>query len=609
MSGSLTQWFSHEPIRNINPRQTALDGDEARPRVQALATHCLEVIYAEGFADNTDAQCYVIGFFMAFHRGFADITKAVEIAFLQVSGMIPERFEQVVKMHWHPEAATKVRSAVKATRGEAREPLPGEEIYPRDNWIGQYLQYVENTASPLAYHFWCAVATLGAACRRNIYWQWNYILYPNLYMFIIGPSACGKSTALGLTQPLIKQANFRWRKYMEERYFEKPGPVWVGDPKGSDSDLEKVGSFWAWPNRQITILDSKPTPQEIVKHLSNADDGSVPGVPLVGVDSVAWLLNGEASTWLARKDTFADGSIKLFTDIYNCSDDGFSQATIARGSESIEYPCFSILLGSTMGWINKSISTDMLQEGFVRRFLFVYRPAGTPIPNFDENPPPPLDPLLASVLANQMATLMAIKEPREVVPTAKAKKLYTDMMRKNKVEIADPENPKMLPYYLGKPNLIMKTALTLAVNSNMSPGVKVDDFLAAGHLVMHSRELELAIMLVESEEVFNPECFARMGEHSHAIQSRAVEETIVAFNIRYQRPMLHSSELYKALKGQNMSAKDWQERLEMMVKSGEMLRGSKVAKGARGAPPKWYWDPKVLDWDDDRQCVKGGEGE
>ena len=81
VSGSLTEWFSHEPIKGYDPREAAEDPKKGRLAVQALSTHCLEEIHKPGFGESIDLQVYVVGFFMAFYKDFLDLLKPLEEPF------------------------------------------------------------------------------------------------------------------------------------------------------------------------------------------------------------------------------------------------------------------------------------------------------------------------------------------------------------------------------------------------------------------------------------------------------------------------------------------------------------------------------------------------
>lgn len=580
MARNLSHWFGQgNRVDEIDLTEAKSDGT----KVGKLAEGCLRIIGEPGFSRDLASQQYIVGFFMRFASTWPAHCQPLVDPFLESTGMSEARFVHLIAMPYSPEVVRMVRSALKAGLGEARDPLPGEEIYPRNNWLGQYLNYVENTESPLSYHFWCGVAVLGAACRRNVYFQWGYDLFPNYYLIIVGPSALGKGLAIDKTTPLIWEANDHYKERMLVH-------------RGIDGPM----ADGAWPNRQVAVLPNKPSPQDIVRTLSPKDDDvgdpkDGPVVTLKGVDSVGWLANGEVSTWLARRDSMADGCIKLITEMYNCEEKGFSQGTIARGREELKFQCLNMLLGSTLGWINKSVSSDMLQEGFVRRCMFIYRNEAE-TPDYSGMPPPPLDPLQATVLSMQMATWMNAKEPKEVVPDRHALKLIGDMKRKNKVESRQPEIPRMLPYLLGKPNVILKMATILTVNRYTSPDITPNDILLEPHLTLSGEDMEKAIELVEFEEFYLPECFSRMGEHTHAEDSRKIQGLVTSYCRHHKEPMPNS---LLARKAKPDMGDNWKKRAQGLVDEDRLRLGK--LRGRPGRPQTVYWDPEVLKYEEEGQ--------
>src|SRR5438309_523994 len=66
------------------------------------------------------------------------------------------------------------------------------------NWLAAYLEYTKESESPDAYHVWTALSSIASVARRNVWLdQGIYLLYPNLYVALVGPPGrTGKSTAI-----------------------------------------------------------------------------------------------------------------------------------------------------------------------------------------------------------------------------------------------------------------------------------------------------------------------------------------------------------------------------------------------------------------------------
>ena len=75
------------------------------------------------------------------------------------------------------------------------------------NWLDSYLEYTDNTESPISYHTWCGLSVIAGALQRKVYLQWGLAetIYPNLYVVLIGTSGrTRKGTAIGIAKSMLK---------------------------------------------------------------------------------------------------------------------------------------------------------------------------------------------------------------------------------------------------------------------------------------------------------------------------------------------------------------------------------------------------------------------
>ncbi|HUR98766.1 MAG TPA: hypothetical protein VMZ26_11930, partial [Pyrinomonadaceae bacterium] len=74
------------------------------------------------------------------------------------------------------------------------------------NFIDSYLTFTENQESSVRIHRWVAISIIAAALERKVWLnQGHWLLFPNLYVFIIGPSGIvRKSTSTGIGVDLIR---------------------------------------------------------------------------------------------------------------------------------------------------------------------------------------------------------------------------------------------------------------------------------------------------------------------------------------------------------------------------------------------------------------------
>ena len=83
-----------------------------------------------------------------------------------------------------------------------------------------------------------------------------------------------------------------------------------------------------------------------------------------------YIVVDELSTLIDR-NSFKSGMIAVLTKLYDCED--FEYSTRARGTESINNPCLSILGASTLHWIKEAIPIVAIGGGFTSRIIFVFK--------------------------------------------------------------------------------------------------------------------------------------------------------------------------------------------------------------------------------------------
>jgi len=368
------------------------------------------------------------------------------------------------------------------------------------------------------------------------------------------------------------------------------------------SDWKNEGrniSEWFPHLRKIVVLPDKPTPQWLVSALVPQNGSTERGMAVFdGTDSVGWLANEEVSSWLGKRSEVYEGCVHIITAFYNC-ERSWSAGTQARGAEQLKNMCLTVICGSNMEWINKAVTPDMFAGGFIRRCMFISR-NDAPKRQFLDEAPPPSDPLLANALAEQLACWMQLEEPLAVELSGPARTLYSSFNREVERKKLEPEDSRLYYYYHGKYNFVMKLAMVLAVNRFTWPGMTSRELTEAmGSIAMRSEDLELAIELVEHEEQYLPEAFARIGEHSHASQYRTIQEIVRAYNRKHSKPMPRGSTpgkptgLGKRCLGRSMGG-EWTRRVDEMVELGTLAETKD--RSSRGRHGLMYWDPEVLDW-------------
>lgn len=80
--------------------------------------------------------------------------------------------------------------------------VPGREL---PSWIDYFVEYTNGIQSPGPFREWSAIATIAAALERKVYIiSQGRPIYPNLYIFLVGPPGSGKTRAVDESEDLFR---------------------------------------------------------------------------------------------------------------------------------------------------------------------------------------------------------------------------------------------------------------------------------------------------------------------------------------------------------------------------------------------------------------------
>ncbi len=201
------------------------------------------------------------------------------------------------------------------------------------DFIEAYFEYAKDNWCPETFHFWSAISTVCAALERKVWMLQSIdpavIHYPNLYIMLVAAPGDGKSTAGRRAVRMLKE---------------------IVSAEG-----------------KINFVPSKITDAALVVALKTKKRF------FVGAQehwhASAFYYAGEASNSL-RAIKGGDEIFPTMTEAYDC-DDTMEKATIARQTETIEFPCMNILACSTPDNLKGMLTDGGILGGFVSRFLFV----------------------------------------------------------------------------------------------------------------------------------------------------------------------------------------------------------------------------------------------
>lgn len=201
-------------------------------------------------------------------------------------------------------------------------------------WLENYLQYTENSESPISYHTWCGLSVIAGALQRKVYLRWGLgrVIYPNLYVVLIGPSGrTRKGVAIGIAKEFLKNV-----------------PGITVTPESSSG-------------RQAMI-------QAMKRASTNFQD---PMDGKIKFHCAVTAFSEELSVFLGQGDI---AYLSNLTDWYDSKDD-WEYETISRGKDSLQGLCLNLMGGTAPDWIQSMIPHEALGGGFTSRIIFIVEEA------------------------------------------------------------------------------------------------------------------------------------------------------------------------------------------------------------------------------------------
>ncbi len=353
-----------------------------------------------------------------------------------------------------------------------------------DNWLDSYLEYTDNSESPISFHTWCGLSVIAGALQRRVYLPWGIgqVIYPNLYIVLIGPSGrTRKGVALGIAKEFLKKS---------------PGITVV--PESSSG-------------RQAMILAMK-------RALSNFQD---PTDNTIKFHCAVTAFSEELSVFLGQGDI---GYLSNLTDWYDSKDD-WEYETIGRGKDSLQGLCVNMCGGTAPDWIQSMIPQEALGGGFTSRIIFVVEEKKRKIvPEYIVTPE--MKELAGKLQRDldrigQMSGEMAFDES--------ARKLYIDWyidqdtkLSAGKPAVAD---SRFSGYNERRATHIRKLMLVCSASRN-------DD------LIITKADFDRALKLLEDVEVKMPKTFGGLGKGKISDETDTVMDFIRAMGTTTRRTLL-----------------------------------------------------------------------
>lgn len=196
-----------------------------------------------------------------------------------------------------------------------------------DDWLTSYLEYTENSESPISYHTWAGVSCIAGALQRKVYMRLGHsTLYPNNYIVLVGPSAnARKGEPLVIARDIIEELNVY-------TIGEDSTPeALIRDIKGSELTFQDPSTGdWKWHS-------------------------SVTGF----IEELAVFTGHQNTSFLAYLTNWYD------------SRDKWTRRTKHQGVDEIIGMCFNFLASTAPDWLPHILTKEAIGGGFTSRCIFV----------------------------------------------------------------------------------------------------------------------------------------------------------------------------------------------------------------------------------------------
>lgn len=183
--------------------------------------------------------------------------------------------------------------------------------------------------TPLAFRRWCAIAAIGGALERKVWARTNSIVYPNLYIFLVGPAAQGKGESLRHIDRLLRG--------LEGQFI---GPTRIS--------IQSLVDALGRATRKIMIPNGTPSFEEFNS------------MKLV-VDELGVFIN-----------EYSRDLINNLTSLYDGSQPYVEEKRTGALKIAILKPQLNIIAGTTPDFLMSVLPENAWGEGFMSRTILIY---------------------------------------------------------------------------------------------------------------------------------------------------------------------------------------------------------------------------------------------
>jgi len=195
------------------------------------------------------------------------------------------------------------------------------------DWINSYLKFTSNDEPRETFRSFTAISTIAACLQRKCHVNWEGVIFPNLYIVLVGPPASRKNTAIVPAEKMLRELGI-------------PVSAQATTPEALIRKMNKISSIPRMSEEQIM------TPQ----------------------DAAMTIVSKEFTAFIGVRNLEL---ITLLTDWYDCEDD-WTRETKTQGTDELKNVWVNLLAATTPTALKDSLPRESIGMGLTSRIIFVY---------------------------------------------------------------------------------------------------------------------------------------------------------------------------------------------------------------------------------------------
>lgn len=196
-----------------------------------------------------------------------------------------------------------------------------------EDWIRSYLKYTSNDEPRETFRSFTAISTIAACLQRKCSLNWEEVIYPNLYIVLVGPPASRKNTAIG------------------------PG----------ERMLQELG---------IAVSAQATTPEALIRRLRKEGEKVTISEETIitAQDASMTIISKEFTVFIGIRNLQL---ISYLCEWYDC-ESNWTYDTKNQGTDIVKNVWVNLLAGTTPTALKDSLPRESVGMGLTSRIVFVY---------------------------------------------------------------------------------------------------------------------------------------------------------------------------------------------------------------------------------------------